>query len=379
VVQYGEAWQARIGTARSGEVRPGVGRYDMVRYGGAWQAGHGAARRGQARQGSGNNILNSVINLGDTNSGGFVTESLRLAFPSTIPPEERFVVAFTAYFDESGTHEGSEAVVVAGYISTPDLWQNFEAKWREVLAEFGIAFFHMADFAAKKQQFDGWPEDKRRACLSKLIHVVNDHVIASIGTVIPVKEYKDTFSEKANTFVGGPYGVAAWACMISLSGMLDLIGVPGQIAYVFESGAPGYGQVLKVFRWNEQSPGDKEQMRLLSLSFQNKREFCPLQAADILAYELYKYLPESGQPTRYGIKALTDSPRDWGYMDIAELEKWARILEIRVGMKESELVSTAISSSTSQPAVLISIDELRERWHWWRAFNGQVSPKGQRK
>ena len=291
------------------------------------------------------------------------------------PPEERFVAEFTAYFDESGTHEGSEAVAVAGYLSTPELWEKFEVEWREALGDFGIEFFHMTDFAARRQQFAGWPEEKRRACLSRLVDITNRHVIASAGTVIPVSDYQAVFSKKADHFVGGPYGVAAMVCFSEMAKMFKLIGVHGQVAYVFESGAQGSGQVQKAFTWLEQDPGSKAQYRLLSLSFQNKRQFCPLQAADILAYELYLYFPKalkkSERAVRYGVKALAEAPRDWGRLDMGTLEEWARIVEIRADMDESELERAALPVPTGRPAFLLSIDELKARWRWWKVFNGQ--------
>jgi hypothetical protein len=51
------------------------------------------------------------------------------------------VVILTAYFDESGTHSGSEAVAVAGYVSTPDRWERFGQEWREALAAYNIEYF----------------------------------------------------------------------------------------------------------------------------------------------------------------------------------------------------------------------------------------------
>jgi len=71
----------------------------------------------------------------------------------------------------------------------------------------------------------------------------------------------------------------------------------------------------------------------LSQRFENKRDFLPLQAADILAYELYKQLPKTlkleDTPARYPLRFLADIPSQWGLMDGYELKKWSDILAIR--------------------------------------------------
>jgi hypothetical protein len=285
------------------------------------------------------------------------------------------VVAFTAYFDESGTHKQSETVAVAGYISTPDLWEKLDVEWREALHDFHIDFFHMTDFEARQEQFAGWNDHKHRACLNALIDITNRHVVASIGTTIPVSDYQAAFTKKAHDFVGGAYGVAAMRCFKEVADMFNLIGVHGQVAYVFEKGAKGRNQIEKAFGWLKRDPGSKARYRLLSLDFEEKRKCCPLQAADIVAYELYKYLPtflkKSGRPTRYVLKALAETPRGWLHVNRAELEEWARILEVRADMDESELAPNPLPVPTGRPAFLISIDELKARWLWWQLFNGQ--------
>jgi hypothetical protein len=52
----------------------------------------------------------------------------------------------SAYFDESGTHGGSAAVAIAGYMATCEAWVEFEARWLAILSSFGLENFHMTDF-----------------------------------------------------------------------------------------------------------------------------------------------------------------------------------------------------------------------------------------
>jgi hypothetical protein len=54
---------------------------------------------------------------------------------------------YTAYFDESGTHGSSEALVIAGYVASNPQWQEFDYEWKKALEDAGVTHFHMRDFA----------------------------------------------------------------------------------------------------------------------------------------------------------------------------------------------------------------------------------------
>jgi hypothetical protein len=45
---------------------------------------------------------------------------------------------FTAYFDESGTHDSSAAVGVSGYVASDQQWSNFDKEWKAILADEGL-------------------------------------------------------------------------------------------------------------------------------------------------------------------------------------------------------------------------------------------------
>jgi hypothetical protein len=56
----------------------------------------------------------------------------------------------TAYFDDSGTHDEAEIMVMAGFIGTDEQWSAFEASWKAKLDaplpdKPPLRRFHMAD------------------------------------------------------------------------------------------------------------------------------------------------------------------------------------------------------------------------------------------
>ncbi len=270
-----------------------------------------------------------------------LAEMWGIDFPIGIPVDKRRYMILTAYFDESGTHRNSEAVSVAGYISTPARWLAFDAQWREALADFGLDFFHMTDFAVKAPPYDDWPEAQRRERISRLIAIINRNVEFSVGNVIPVATFNDTLPAAARDYCGGAYGLGVISAFLTVGEFVRRHYPDQWVAYVFETGAPGAGQIQKLFADNEQRPEQKHHLRLFRLGFENKRASTPIQAADILAYELYKHWPRqmgvSPRPIRKKLlDLLSGAPHDWGHLDRQQLSQWAEIIRLRLALNQAQ-------------------------------------------
>lgn len=260
---------------------------------------------------------------------------LRVSFPQSVCPQDRIVLTLAGYFDDSGTHTGSEAVVLAGYVSTPEQWAEFDREW---LAETGTydldkPYFRMTDFANRIGVYGTWSEDVRRARFAKLTDIIQGHAIASIGCVIPMREFESVVSAKARAAVGGAFGFAAAALMMETADLLRPDFPAARIAYFIEAGTKGAGQVLKAFQMNMSLPENREHHMLLSMAFVGK-EFAPLQAADIVAYELYKHYPrkvgiDERRPRTEHMNMLARVERkSWILLDENELRKWSAIIDL---------------------------------------------------
>lgn len=62
-----------------------------------------------------------------------------------------------AYFDETGTHDGSPITAIGGYVGSAKQWEQVEGEWREVLALYadkGVKTFYATDAIAQKGEFE---------------------------------------------------------------------------------------------------------------------------------------------------------------------------------------------------------------------------------
>ncbi len=251
-------------------------------------------------------------------------------FAGTIGAMAPSAIVLDGYFDDSGTHDSSEAVTVAGYLSTHEQWELFERAWLTALQEWGLPYFHMTDFANCVAPFANWSEQERRFRLAYLLKLVNVHSLASVGACFSKKVFDRVFTREAKRFVGGAYGVASTVCFMEAAKLLKDGYPSARIAYTFERGSKGASEVQKVFDWNLSDLEQRGILRLESLRFRNKST-AQLQAADILAYELYRLLPHmlgsKNRPRRTEILSMLAEckPRSWIALDERELTKFAQV------------------------------------------------------
>ena len=294
-------------------------------------------------------------------------EWLSLRFPRSVAPDDRLIVNLSGYFDESGTHKGSAALAVAGFVGKADDWGAFTYEWGEALAKWGIEYFHMAPFESRKREYKDWTNEQRQDRLNHLLGLIGKYAVASAGVVIPLADYDAIFPEDEippgpnvewlapgiaapgaprpgdalphepdykpgaiRRKSGGPYGLAAAVLFRDIAEHVYRLSGDPYVAYTFESGAEGAGQMLKVFQDNYRDENARRDLRLDSIHFEDKRKFSPLQAADILAYELYKHLPRQlgteKRPARYTLRELAKLPRSWGWLEANELRQWHYVL-----------------------------------------------------
>ncbi len=231
---------------------------------------------------------------------------------------------YSAYLDESGTHEGSDAVAVAGFISNRSKWQTFSDDWKNALDSWKIPYFHMSDYETRHGFFESWDDQQREERLNHLLGLIKKHTFLSVAYIIRTKQFNEILSDAAKKLCGNAYGLAAIACWFNLRQLVKKVN--GYIDYTMEKVSAGSSILAWIYREQVKYPEWVEDTRLLSLSFEDKKVILPLQAADILAYEIYKHAQRqfSGlqRPERYPYKQLfIPSRNEWHYADDAELKR----------------------------------------------------------
>ena len=232
---------------------------------------------------------------------------------------------YIAFLDESGTHQGSEIVVVAGFITNVTQIEELSKQWKTALDSWGIPMFHMADFENRHGCFKPWTPDQRKERLNHLLGLINRHTFNSIAFAVRKRSFDRIFTAKAKRRVGDAYGLASIGCWHNLALRAKDQRIDGYIGFMMEKGCRGAGALLSIYRNESREPDWVANNRIVGLSFDDKRVFLPLQAADILAYEIHKQARRQFggelRPTRYPLKQLAVPEHQWHYATDDELKR----------------------------------------------------------
>ncbi len=219
-----------------------------------------------------------------------------------------WLVSVWAYFDESG-HPGDPNVhgfVVGGCVARVESWRTFDQEWSSVLGDFNLRWFHMRDFAHRRGPFNEWSEDRRRALLGQLIGLMTRYVDDFVGT-------KQRFSgDRPRPDLDALYYSHYRTCIFRAAPFNRQERVEFMFARHAEISPQAFtdyhGLLLRVLSGDERWQG-----RLGTVTVGDPRDYAPLQAADLVAYELFQALKSPGR-LRWPLAQL--SPRHCHFYDL---------------------------------------------------------------
>jgi hypothetical protein len=139
-----------------------------------------------------------------------------------------------AAIDESGTHQGARALVVAVCAARPAQWLNLLDEWQPIAPP---------DYHASEAL------DRDNVALATLMrkHLANRRTGVATGVIVSHRRFKVYTPKRFQSLYGGAYGFAVTWCALAVGEWSRRIG-GGKVAYVIERGHKGEGHMDKVFK-----------------------------------------------------------------------------------------------------------------------------------
>jgi len=234
-----------------------------------------------------------------------------------------FIVMMEAYFDESGTHEGSPVMCVVGYLFTAEQALHLDREWAATLDQFGLDHFHAADCAHGVGPFSALNREQRRDLIIKLVGIIKRRMEIGIAVSVSETDFGKTAPPKWEK--AGPYSLAALHVLAGVVSWAHKRDYTGKISYFFEAGHKHQRVTNTAIEWLTQKGSDY--LRYHSHTFAGKKELRPLQAADLLAYEWQKELRRINvveakrRPMRRSLESLLEQSHITQHFGVEDLYK----------------------------------------------------------
>lgn len=210
-------------------------------------------------------------------------------------------MAFQAFMDESGKHEGG-AFIIGGCIATAESWAAFAVEWEQMLRRFGRVdasgrYFHMTEMRNMEE-------------VMFFYRVIERHVPVYLSCRINLAEL-----ERARARIYVPGAILLWeayadAYYVAYRCLMDKFHLERRLmTQVLPADEPvdfyfdNHGSKVHVRKaWDDYlatRPDDIRPLYGIEPHFENDREFLPLQAADLWAWWVRKWCDDN-EPERIG-------------------------------------------------------------------------------
>ena len=255
---------------------------------------------------------------------------------------EWLIAMFEVYFDDSGTDSQSDIAIAACYVSTKRAWGRFVNAWDRVRHEEGFDVFHMAEFRAPREQrhepFCDWDDDKKDRVYWRLANIINENKRIGIAVALPKEVYDQKVPERIRRSHGEDhYAFAVIKCLFLLAKWRDasLITLPTEIVFDWEEpGSKKRSEISRILDSLDDSIAKRFGMEYQGYSFHRRSDFKPLQAADILAWQMNRHMrkiypgPDREEAAHEGFRILReDQEMDLGFLTPKNIDDWLNKIE----------------------------------------------------
>jgi hypothetical protein len=208
-------------------------------------------------------------------------------------------VTLQAYIDDSGS-DGGPIFVLGGFVAPVERWLPFSVEWKAALNQSpALEYFKMKEAARLRDQFDrrkGWTPDLRDERINALSDIITKYASFRLSGMIRHRDFnnyiKSTPASERGLATDTPYVFLFLLMNMAIANASEEFGIAEPVDFICDD-QEGMEEEIAHFwamnrsRWggNIYRPARELVLKTLPI-FRNDREFPPLQAADLYAWQM---------------------------------------------------------------------------------------------
>ena len=200
--------------------------------------------------------------------------------------------------------------VVGGFLATDTIWEKIQDRWAGCNQWACVSRYHAAEVNALDGEYTGWSKEKQIEYSKRLLATLGDQgtELCAISIGLKVRDYEKTISEEGRRKWGNHYVVCFKQAISYIAQLMGNLPTEDKFAVILERDKEFENDAVEIFysMKDDLSWGGGLGRRLAACAPGNPEEIIPLQAADLIAYETFRYLDSDRDPrlVRPALKAL---------------------------------------------------------------------------
>lgn len=242
-----------------------------------------------------------------------------------------------AVIDDSGSDKGDRRLFMAGFVSTAENWTLFSDAWAaELRAGRPINYLKMREANSRDGEFSGWTQGDVREKLARLKALVDYYSPMSFHNSMSRSADWEAFKAIAPRGLGNPHFSCTFGIVSSVSRFVASQNHSCKIEFIFDTQVEIEDEVDLFFDYMMESiPEESRALIARKPRYEDDRTFAPLQAADMLAWNLRRRHEDHGSWMK-GSDDLApinnDAHLDCGNLDTVLPSTYAGVAELMDGI-----------------------------------------------
>lgn len=201
----------------------------------------------------------------------------------------------TTYFDDSGTHDASDVILWSGLCGNQYQWEYLNKRWRQKLFQPSpgkpeIHKFHRTDCHNSTNEFAGWSRTATDFLVRELADIIIESGVWNRGCAVSRRDWDELVKGDYQIAWGDAEQHCIMMCFDMAVAWAKEHTTDGHMAFVFDNRPHRNAQVEKMFNIYRRAHYQERRPEIESITFTSSARFLPLQAADLLAWEQYRYM-----------------------------------------------------------------------------------------
>lgn len=200
-----------------------------------------------------------------------------------------YVPVMKAFIDDSGSGSDSPWYVLAGYVGTVEAWDLFGATWLEVLnGPPKLEYFKASEAESLRPdgQWAGVTKEQRNTRLNALIDVIGKFATRAFYVRTMQKDYDEIIKPYVPPRWDNAYFFLFIGCIAAATSLEKYTGAGNPIDFVFDTADKKRIVNPSLLLYDQVSSISQFSGRITNVHYEDEKIFLPLQAADLLAWQI---------------------------------------------------------------------------------------------